>query len=85
MVTNNIPAYQYSVTVPWPYERTIQDEHGNEVRTCDPNDLMRPDLHRSVGVQGIDWDWDISRNVDNALDVYFNDGTEAVKFKLVWS
>jgi hypothetical protein len=36
-------------------------------------------------VQGIDWDWDISRNVDNALDVYFNDGTEAVKFKLVWS
>jgi hypothetical protein len=85
MGTKLLSAYQHYVTVPWPYERTIQNERGHDFRTCDPNELMRPELELIVGKQGVDWDWDICRTQDNAIDVFFDDAVEAVKFKLVWS
>jgi len=85
MKLKEFTAYSYSVTVPWPSERIIQDDNDNEFVTSDPNEIIRPELEELVGAQWVDWDWEVSKSGSHAIDVYFNDATEAIRFKLTWS
>jgi len=84
MKLKEFTAYSYSVTVPWPSEHIIQNDD-NEFVTSDPNEIMRPELEELVGAQWVDWDWEVSKSGSHAIDVYFNDATEAIRFKLTWS
>jgi hypothetical protein len=84
MISKKLIEYSYSVTVPWPNERILPFETG-EFATSDPNEIMRPQLEELVGIQGADWDWEVSKSGSHSIDVYFTDATEAIRFKLLWS
>jgi hypothetical protein len=80
--------FPHVIHVPWPKERIMWvNVEGYEVESwsADPNEIMRPSLEQDVGVQGIDWNWEISQVKNNSVAIYFMDITEAIKYKLLWS
>jgi hypothetical protein len=88
---DNYTSFPYSIHVPWPEERTMRtvatdesDDDEVEFRTCDPNEIMRPELEL-LGEQGVAWNWQISQVLKHGIEVFFMDATEAIKFKLLWS
>jgi hypothetical protein len=85
---NNYTKFPHVIHVPWPKERIVwKNEYGNAVESwsADPNEIMRPSLEQDVGEQGIDWNWDVSKVMNNAVAIYFMDATAAIKYKLIWS
>jgi hypothetical protein len=52
--------------------------------STEPNDRYRPWLEENIGIQQIDWDWDISSHDFNILEIYFVTQEHATLFELTW-
>lgn len=54
------------------------------VNNREPNEVYRHWLETNVGMQGIDWAWDISIADLSMVDIKFVDSEHAVLFELTW-
>lgn len=67
------PQDQYSAKVVKPF---------SDGTVPDPNDRLRPWLEKNAGKQGQDWDWVLSKDNNDFVDIFFADKEVAVLFEL---
>lgn len=91
---------QVAVTVRWPVGMIAVNEQdprwdstlGAQQQQCfssDPNDHYRPEIERTVGRQGLDWDWGFEGNncAENRLTIRFLKKHESLAsyFAMKWN
>lgn len=50
----------------------------------EPNVHYRPWLEENIGRQGVAWDWDLSPQCFELLEIYFVNKEHAMLFELTW-
>jgi len=50
----------------------------------EPNVHYRPWLEENIGRQGVAWDWDLSPQCFELLEIYFVNREHAMLFELTW-
>lgn len=58
----------------WHWDGVSHGGCRQEQMSADPNDHYRPELEAKVGVQGIDWDWEIGNCGNDSLNIKIRKG-----------
>lgn len=66
------------------YDLTVVAKSRRPWPSGDPNDLIRPWLESNIGMQGVDWNWDMDPNNFNNIEYYFSKEEYATLFELSW-
>ena len=50
----------------------------------EPNDYYRPWLEKYIGIQGVDWQWNLCGTDIDMLEIIFVKSEDAILFELKW-